>query len=322
MTSKPSWLPDWRDESAYEDHGDDLRSWAWEFLRRNSEYQADYANWSALPDTDTDEHGITGNSLKYYRTYGDWESMIYFQTIDGIDHLDGETVAEYEARTKGTVEPLHSYLEKKWGISELMDPAGGCGPNLYETEIIPPYDVEFASGYGIEIHPPKSPFGNFEWMKGRLMVASWPEELDPAVLTLAFDLRFPINAQIEAAREHLMSRQQQPVDSELSPEMQKEKRTTQHRGSLLLRLRHLDAELSGASKNEMILELYDREQQPADSSQHAHDIGAAWAKSGERWVERHLSEAKRLTNDGYRDLLKWSCLPEPKPKKATRQKRL
>ncbi len=44
----PEWLPDWRDEEAYA-YLDDASpaQWAWEFVRRNPNYQTDYANYAA-----------------------------------------------------------------------------------------------------------------------------------------------------------------------------------------------------------------------------------------------------------------------------------
>jgi hypothetical protein len=35
---KPRWLPDWRNQAAYPNHATGLQ-WAWEFLRRNEQYQ-------------------------------------------------------------------------------------------------------------------------------------------------------------------------------------------------------------------------------------------------------------------------------------------
>lgn len=39
----PDWLPDWRDPEAYpEANAMSLKQWAWQFLRRNPDYQADF----------------------------------------------------------------------------------------------------------------------------------------------------------------------------------------------------------------------------------------------------------------------------------------
>ena len=49
---KLDWLPDWRDAKAYPKPKDlSWREWAWQFLRRNPEYQSDYESWRALLDT-------------------------------------------------------------------------------------------------------------------------------------------------------------------------------------------------------------------------------------------------------------------------------
>lgn len=43
---KNQWLPDWKDETAYPDpETTSLQQWAWEFLRRNPEYQKDFLAW-------------------------------------------------------------------------------------------------------------------------------------------------------------------------------------------------------------------------------------------------------------------------------------
>ena len=49
---KPTWLPDWRDASAYSHLDPETTTgaqWAWEFLRRNENYQKDYAQWAKVP---------------------------------------------------------------------------------------------------------------------------------------------------------------------------------------------------------------------------------------------------------------------------------
>ena len=49
--SIPPWLPDWRDESQYPDPVDTSpQEWAWEYLRRNQEYQKKYQELATLLD--------------------------------------------------------------------------------------------------------------------------------------------------------------------------------------------------------------------------------------------------------------------------------
>lgn len=74
MTNVAS-FPDWRDDSAYPRTFDDwpLMKWVWEFLRRNREYQADYAKYIALPwCTDDGKTGkLCGKAIRV------WEPMDY-----------------------------------------------------------------------------------------------------------------------------------------------------------------------------------------------------------------------------------------------------
>jgi hypothetical protein len=48
--NEPEWLPDWKDENKYPDPNEaGNRVWAWEFLRRNSEYQKLWNEFASLP---------------------------------------------------------------------------------------------------------------------------------------------------------------------------------------------------------------------------------------------------------------------------------
>lgn len=53
-----STIPDWRDAAAYPSCFDDWDTyrWAWEFLRRNRDYQNDYAYYMSLPDWTGQSH--------------------------------------------------------------------------------------------------------------------------------------------------------------------------------------------------------------------------------------------------------------------------
>lgn len=53
VLKKPDWIPDWRDEQNYPDPADTTaQQWAWEFLRRNPKYQADYAEFVSCANED------------------------------------------------------------------------------------------------------------------------------------------------------------------------------------------------------------------------------------------------------------------------------
>ena len=65
---KPDWLPDWDDAKAYPKPKDlDWRQWAWQFLRRNPEYQKDYESWRALLDTlPADCNRLPRDDMRFY----------------------------------------------------------------------------------------------------------------------------------------------------------------------------------------------------------------------------------------------------------------
>jgi Family of unknown function (DUF6499) len=61
LSKKPEWLPDWKDESKYPDPKKAVgRVWAWEFLRRNPQYQELWEEYAALP------HGLVYSGHSAY----------------------------------------------------------------------------------------------------------------------------------------------------------------------------------------------------------------------------------------------------------------
>jgi len=69
-TPFPDWLPDWRDSSQYPDpESTSRKQWAWEFLRRNSSYQAE---WKQQNEADYSVHC----SSKEYEPYHKQVSMV------------------------------------------------------------------------------------------------------------------------------------------------------------------------------------------------------------------------------------------------------
>ena len=131
-TRPPEWLPDWKDPSAYPDpkKTTDLQ-WAWEFLRRNKQYQADWhVEWLAHFKTQgkplgeiipTDDQGSRGRKY-YFSTYGLYtlpdpsiarpQHLVFepgFGEIRmyGMKKLDGEPGSEaiwvYEKKSHGSI---------------------------------------------------------------------------------------------------------------------------------------------------------------------------------------------------------------------------
>jgi len=340
MPNKQVWLPDWNDETAYPDHGDDLGAWAWEFLRRNPEYQADYASWAALPDDDGEgNHSpkydlVKGNrtdisanlresqnhSPKYDLVKGNWTPMTFCQPCLGIPALDGETVGDYERRTGQGVELLEPYLQNKWGpFNQLPDPASDDGPYMVFFDA-PPYSVQFAeSVYDVG---PRNGYCCADYDDGRWFRPNWPEDIDRDVHVYAFDLRFNIDEQIELAGQILKDikaeRAKLAADLPIGADM--EKRPAKHHGTYPLLLRILDAQAIGAADGEIIAEIYDGKVVPIRGELDQVGETERFNAAASTWLERKKEEAAAMVGDGYRKLFLFGCLPRTKKDERRRLK--
>lgn len=182
--------PDWRNASAYPLEAKDLSDsqWAWEFLRRNPDYQKDYEHFAGLPSY----HANGSKTCKWCNCQPNWWDD---PELRYCKHpiLDDITVEEYVRRT-GDDTPYHYSLEdhlvEKWGFTSSMiyDPAydGGslglyCEPefpielNIWDSKIYP----ELSQSHPIE------PNNIFE-------------------VTLRFDCRYSIEKQLNEAKEILL----------------------------------------------------------------------------------------------------------------------
>jgi hypothetical protein len=96
----PAWLPDCSDESAYPDpRSAPLVRWAWEFLRRNLEYQRDYAELIAP----------------------------YYSAERGLD--DELRIAD------GKPDPIRA-MREKFGVLLPFDPADARARPLFESNLV------------------------------------------------------------------------------------------------------------------------------------------------------------------------------------------
>ena len=126
-------LPDWKNPSQYPTAGRASNTrFAWEFLRRNEKYQAEYAEYEAL----------LRRAAK-----GDAELLRYIDAINASPEnaearwaeFDGQKSAEMESRLGGlpelvwieeergearrTLRSVAAHLGLKWGLTQLANPA-------------------------------------------------------------------------------------------------------------------------------------------------------------------------------------------------------
>lgn len=136
----PAWVPDWKDESVYTDRIKSRGQIAWEFLRRNLDYQADFAHFQNVPEF----WQGGGKTPKFTAsTFDDDAPMLYYAATPPGD--PDETLVQYESRMKAegivdyTVTNLEDGLCEKWGIESpgsLPDPAD-------DGVILCPYEPTF-----------------------------------------------------------------------------------------------------------------------------------------------------------------------------------
>lgn len=226
---RPDWLPNWKDKGAYRDHGDDLRAWAWEFLRRNQEYQADYAHYMSVPAYYPDGGGKTPK-LQRGSYPADDDEMIYFDR-EPPAAKPSETYGEYVRRTGREPERLEPALLHKWGVAHLNDPAtpwlkieGGKEevlPIWFAPDAeMPPYAMEDSHGmdyvaYHHGIDRTKQPHP-WEWPGDEVYLR--PTDARGAFLqVLAFDLEQPLPPQLLKAKAMLAAAVQELQEASEQP---------------------------------------------------------------------------------------------------------
>lgn len=215
-------LPDWRLASAYPAEAP-RQWWAWQFLRRNRDYQSDYAQWAAA---------ITQHAADY----------------DKVDMPDATPMLE------------------RWGIVAMLNPAD-------DAHHLPP----------IASPPPRPIHHAMERPRIHEVV-------------LKFDLRYPIDRQIEYAKAYLMGQAEhlQRVHEFRGSTPLKFSAKGPHKRKLPEYLRALDASLEGATVREVAETLY-----PRLARELTRDAGMVRA-------EEAISRGQELSDSGYRDLMAWA----------------
>lgn len=269
MSGYPYPIRDWRYPREYPAAGDrDATGWAWEFLRRNPEYQRLWDVFDSLPDALEleDEHGPFS-----YSKHGKWKGTphVDFRFLtDGAgwwadpEPIPGEHVSEYEARCPdGRVLPFADYLMARfrllpWPIAPRDELAEAHG---------------FSDAWGDDSEAP-------HWLNlsppDPLLIETYPEtyanELaermsaisrDPAKVPILFDLRQPIEAQLAEAKEMLRyAAHEQPWRTNWGTEpLTKESRPHYRPREHAPQIRLLDAAAAGATLEEIAATLHPRE---------------------------------------------------------------
>lgn len=305
----PGWLPDWHDLSHYPDPDkDSMEIFAWEFLRRNPEYQADYERvWGSL--SESQRRAVLENLVPLQP---DESEADYRQRWDD----NAATAGEFYSRSH----PL-AWLRRKWGLFDslpLWSLEDGLSPaislpiarKVLAAERLAPGDL---GGPYSELgsSPAISP-GGFEYgqwnerrviqtllhMEGetidRLVEASAKavDNSDPHLkCRVEIDLRLPISIQLDRLKEVLEERQ---LGAEEHGDVIKPPRMPR---KLVTYLRVLDAKLVGETSRNIAAELYPSKQDDYASGYQASnvvnkDLKAATEYRDGRYLELALLKSR------------------------------
>lgn len=262
---KLDWLPNWRNKSEYPDPKQMNNSrWAWEFLRRNKEYQQDYERFQVY--------------LQYHEDKAPHTPLDVYAVCDP-PALENETEDKYtkrmaEADQYWKITPLPVALAEKHGLYHraphaLIDPRKDDPARLlFSTESSP-------SLLG-------SPGGVFMWLREYAAKRAPVSEV-----VVKFDLELPIDVQIEKAK-ILLEWKQGDLDKDglIQP-----KKPRNRKEKYVNYLRLLDAEVCGVEVREMAEVIFPH-------IENSHSIGYL----GDKTARNQLQAAKKMRDSYYRYL--------------------
>lgn len=292
----PDWLPDWRDKSAYPKHNSKKR-WAWEFLRRNPEYQKDYLHYSSLLDLYP-----RGGNLEAYPDVVLSENPFVYRCDPPA--LCGETYHEYigncrKRKEEWLIITLETSLMEKWGICHLWNPSeqeaylGEYGERMYGR---PPHFFNFeseceASAYDVPIDEHDRLITLGDRRTTLLSPSDIPDTDVKNHVFVRFDLRYSLKGQwdkvldlLKDHRDFLIDREMLEVSQPSHPQLTK----------LPEYLRVYDAVWTKCTQREIAEFLFPKT--PCDNPD----------DKNRKRVKRSLDEARHLILEGYRSLLEWA----------------
>ena len=284
MSEVPDWLPDWRDETSYDIPGpEDWAAWAWEFLRRNPEYQ------KAWQENYVD--GPLAWHQEMVETSSDDDTRrIHFENCDRFDckiceppAFPGETKEEYLSRVEeSTMTPLGVHLARRFGLrrghlQNPADPKRAVDFSFESSEGPRSRDWESVSAYGEELKD-----GIIHLREGIYFSAGlWPES--PEQVVVKFNLEWPLEMQWRRISRNLEHNQKRL--------MQEGKISVQDPKNIVAKypshLRLLDADAHGANHSEMAKVLF-----PEKSNEYGD-------QQGKQTVKNRLRAARNMRDEGY-----------------------
>lgn len=268
-------VADWRKPNEYPKGARvSLRRWAWEFLRRNPAYQADWLAYAEtcreiLPSW-TPGEAFADDPAEALRLHDLLHEDERFKAYEPA-RLPGEREAAWVVRVeKGRIVPLDKWYGAKYGLRNFANPFSEYRASVYggpDFEAVPRTLFVLPGWEGFKGAPTIS--GN-------------------RFRAIGIDLALPIEPQLRDAQAAL-ERAQARLIEDGAIEKWPDKRNRHAEWPYLLRI--LDAKAAGATLAEMAAELYP----------HLSDGYPDFA--GRKAAEKRLKSAESMASEGYR------CLP-------------
>jgi len=269
----PRPIADWKDPKAYPGGGRvSLRRWAWEFLRRNVYYQADWLAYTEtcreiLPEW-TPGTAFADDPAEAARLAWLLHQDERFWVCEPA-RTPGESLNEWGRRVrKGRTASLDSWLGAKYGLKNFPNPFG-------DNHAVGTWP-EFKAA-------PRTVFVTQYW-DGFKEPAAISEN---KYLAIGIDLSLPIEPQLRGAQA-AAERQQAQLVKIGAIKAWPEKRNRNQEWPDLLRI--LDAKAAGATPAEMAAEFF------------PHSDNEYPSYTGQKAAEKRLKAAQALADSGYRHI--------------------
>lgn len=265
---KPKAISDWRNPECYP-RGPrvSLKQWAWEFLRRNTDYHADWLRYAEvcqqiLPDwlADRELPDSYDDVLREDSRFKVFDPPLYA----------AENESEWIDRVgKGRILSLDSWLGKKYGLRYIVNPFADYRGAIYGG-------LDFTGA-------PRLCLVSSNW-EGFNKAATISENQYRAI---GIDLSLPIEAQLRYAQRMLEAAQKRLILTGVIEQWPDRKNRSREWTDLL---RILDAAACAASPAEMAAEFF------------PHSDNEYPSYAGQKAVDKRLKAAKSLAQEGYRYL--------------------
>lgn len=173
---------DWRCTDGYpRADAASVEQWAWEFLRRNPQYQQDWTDY-----VHRCQAVVPGFARGTELTKDDFRSLLEHESLQVYDppRLDGETEEEWIRRVgKGISSSLGGVMADKWGLSSFYNPTSEYSPLL-----------SFADRPAAR------------WLPKHVLERG-AFHLEASDQVMVFDLELPLDGQLEQAKTFLLAMQ-------------------------------------------------------------------------------------------------------------------